>query len=152
MKTILGPALLALLMSIPAGLADDTAKVDLKIKEDLERLQGAWQMTKGVRGGQEAPKEVVEESRLIFKDDTFSFENSREKTSAKIKLDASKSPKQLDADVTDGNNKGEKRLAIYEVEGDNLKLCWTRRGDRPAKFESKDGQDALYMELKRAKK
>jgi hypothetical protein len=48
------------------------------------------------------------------------------------KLDPSKSPKTLDAKVTDGPNKGAVILGIYEISGDTLKVCFDPEGKKAA--------------------
>jgi uncharacterized protein (TIGR03067 family) len=68
------------------------------------------------------------------------------------KLDPSKSPKTLDAKVTDGPNKGAVILGIYEISGDTLKVCFDPEGKkRPTEFKSESGSQTLVVH-KRVKK
>ncbi len=58
----------------------------------------------------------------------------------------------MDVNVTDGDAKGKKQLAIYEISGDTLKMCFAphESKDRPSKFDSKEAGHQ-YLELKRKK-
>jgi uncharacterized protein (TIGR03067 family) len=66
-----------------------------------------------------------------------------------ITVDPSKKPKWMDS-VTTGEDK--KALAIYELDGDTLKICVGLKGERPKEFTGKkDSGCALYV-YKREKK
>jgi uncharacterized protein (TIGR03067 family) len=68
------------------------------------------------------------------------------------KLDPSKSPKTLDAKVTDGPNKRVVYLSIYEISGDTLKVCFDPEGKkRPTEFKAESGSQTLVVH-KRVKK
>lgn len=68
------------------------------------------------------------------------------------KLDPSKSPKTLDAKVTDVPNKGAVILGIYEISGDTLKVCFDPEGKkRPTEFKGVSGSQTLVVH-KRVKK
>ena len=65
---------------------------------------------------------------------------------AKQKLDPSKSPKTLDAAVTEGPNKGGVILGIYEISGDTLKVCFDPEGKkRPTQFKTLSGSQTLVV-------
>ena len=55
-------------------------------------------------------------------------------------LDPGKTLKYMDVNVTDGENKGKKQLAFYEINGDTCKICFAQHEskDKPTKFETKD--------------
>ena len=55
--------------------------------------------------------------------------------------------------MTDGETKGKKQLAIYEIDGDKAKICAADHDDteRPTKFETKEGSKSMIFELKRKK-
>lgn len=136
------PMLLAVVLLSPTLYADE-------ISGDLKKLQGTWQVTKGVIAGREASRDNAEDSRLIFGGNTMTFESSRESNRATVSVDGSKKPATLDAEVLDGDEKGKKRLAIYELDGDVLKMAWSRGDKRPEKLESSTGSDVIYLELRR---
>jgi uncharacterized protein (TIGR03067 family) len=67
-----------------------------------------------------------------------------------LKLDASANPKTLDLLFTAGPEKGNTALGIYELGGDDWKLCLTTRGgDRPEKFATQAGSGHALETLKR---
>jgi len=71
---------------------------------------------------------------------------------ATIKLHPATKPKSWDSTTTKGFGKGETVLAIYELDGDNLKICrsWGSK-ERPTEFAGKlDGKAALGI-YKRAR-
>ena len=53
----------------------------------------------------------------------------------------------------DGPNKGKTLVGIYEVKGDELKVCHGDPGaDRPKEIASKEGSGLSLITLKRVKK
>ena len=54
------------------------------------------------------------------------------------KLDPAKSPRAIDITGTKGPDEGKTFLAIYELKGDELKVCYDLSGkSRPAEFAAK---------------
>ena len=51
-----------------------------------------------------------------------------------------------------GNFKGKTVLGIYQVEGEELKICLPKQGDkeRPSDFKSPEGSDLAFMTFKRS--
>jgi uncharacterized protein (TIGR03067 family) len=67
------------------------------------------------------------------------------------KIDPSKKPKHSDATFTEGELTA-KTLGIYEVDGDNMKICYGLPGkDRPTEFSSKPGSGQVLIVYKRDK-
>jgi uncharacterized protein (TIGR03067 family) len=131
---------LAFLVLLPAS-ADDTAK-------DAEALKGMWKVTKAMRGGQPQP-DVDKGVVLHFTEDELAPEiGGKKEKAAKYKLDPSKSPKQIDLMPMGAP---ESLKGIYELKGDTLKLCFARKGERPASFDA-TGEDIMYIEATKEKK
>jgi uncharacterized protein (TIGR03067 family) len=66
-----------------------------------------------------------------------------------LKIDSTKKPKTMDI-----RPEGERDtiLAIYELTGDTLRVCWSPAGkERPTDFASKPGSGCSFVVLKRAK-
>lgn len=76
-----------------------------------------------------------------------------EKLQGKFTVDPSKSPKTIDVTITEGDNKDKTMKGIYEIDGDNYKVCYAPFGkDRPKEFSSK-GEEGLVLSVwKRDKK
>jgi uncharacterized protein (TIGR03067 family) len=67
-------------------------------------------------------------------------------------LDPDKTPKTIDLTLTGGSNKGKTLAGIYQLDGDNLKVCLFGVGkDRPKEFDTKKGTDGMLLVLKRKK-
>jgi uncharacterized protein (TIGR03067 family) len=141
---------LALIPSMALLLGADDAK------QDLKQLQGEWIVVAAERDGNKLPEESAKNMQLVIKDDTI--EISEDKTAenprveiATLVLDPSKKPKQLDVKPTPKDAKP--AYGIYELNGDNLKLCWAREGqERPTAFGTKPDSRFILLVLKRAKK
>lgn len=68
----------------------------------------------------------------------------------KVKLDSSKSPKEID--LTHRSEVGPTWPGIYEINGDDMKICLDLEGKaRPTEFKTKPGSKQLLLVLKRKK-
>lgn len=147
LHTLLG---LAVGLLIAADAKDDAAK------KDLDKLQGTWILVSAERDGKKLPQEEVKKTKITFKDDTFVFPDaSGIGTSQRgiIKVDPSKTPKWMDSKATNDAAKGELSLGIYEIEGDDYKVCFAPPGkERPKEFSSKPGSGHIFQVWKREKK
>jgi len=145
---LLAGALLTML-SVQALALDD------KVADEDKKFEGTWIVTYLEVGGQKAPEQFYSEMTFTFKGKKYEQKVGDMLVEAGTQdLDPSKSPKHMDINVTEGEAKGEKQLAIYEIDGDKAKICAANHGDkeRPAKFETKEGSKVMIFELKRKKK
>lgn len=81
--------------------------------------------------GKQISEETIKawESKIIIKGSKIvsqrrDKENSFESESTFV-IDPTKKPKTLDYTVMSGESKGNESLAIYEIDGDTWKTCWT---------------------------
>ncbi len=154
---------------VEGGAKDDTSKqshleaslgaADVRedfAKKDLEKLQGTWILVWAERDGKKLPEEEVKKTRITFKNDTFVFPDaSGIGTSQKgiIKIYPSKTPKWMDSKATDDTAKQKTSFGLYEITGDDYKVCFAPPGkDRPVEFTSKPGSDHILQVWKREKK
>ena len=137
---------LAALAIFSASAADDSSA-----KTDMAKLQGSWSMVSGSADGQEVPKDMLADSKRVCKEDeTTVTVGGQLIMKAKFSLDASKNPKTIDYDVTDGPTKGKKHLGIYELNGNIVKFCFGAPGaERPTNFTSKPGEHRTCSVWKR---
>jgi uncharacterized protein (TIGR03067 family) len=133
-----------------AGLAAEPDPV----KKDLDALQGVW----AVEGLEYNAKDVKDKYKISFvvKGDVLIVEgdNDVRKEYAKLalKLDPSTTPKSVDLTVAGGVQKDAVLEGIYELKGDELRLCVKVFGkERPAEFKSPDGGSVALLTLKRQK-
>src|SRR5207253_6260991 len=98
--------------------------------------------------------EQLEKTRSIFSADGSAMVQREGKTIIKgnFKIDPTKKPKQSEATYTEGELKGKTVLGIYEVDGDNMRICSALPGkDRPTEFSSKEGSGHALITYKREK-
>ena len=124
-----------------ARAQDDAAK------KELDKLQGKWKAEKFVVMGEEVPAAALAMMSLTCKGSEL-IPSDNPDDPATIKLDPAAKPKTID--LTEKSKKVS--LGIYELDGDNLKLCFAEPGtDRPKTFESPKGSKIAYVVLKREK-
>lgn len=129
-------------------------------KRDADKLQGTWEAAEGVSNGKAIPKDLVKGFKVVFSGEKMSIfpvdgdgKQAKEHT---FKLDPGKKPKAMDATRLDGASKGKMAKAIYELDGDTLKLCLPSRLDldheRPTEFAAPEKSRLVLLTLKRVKK
>jgi uncharacterized protein (TIGR03067 family) len=126
-------------------LADDGAK-------DKEAMQGDWNCDKMVRDGMAFPDDAAQALFRNVKGDAYTIHRFRTKAgSGTFKLDASKTPKQID--MTPDGGKAGTIEGIYKFDGDKLVMCYAGpKGKRPTAFESKEGSGATLAVWVKEKK
>ena len=131
-------------------LAAPVPKEKEKVKDE-DAIQGTWQVVAFDLGGgpNGPPPGEITKMKLIFKDGKVAAvrDGARDKDELDYKIDATAKPKAID--LTD---QGRTMLAIYELDGDTLKMCMAE-GDkqpRPEEFKS-DGKRVAVITLKRIK-
>jgi uncharacterized protein (TIGR03067 family) len=147
---------IVLVLSVPAAWGGDDAKQKAKkeaIEKELKLLEGAWDQISVVEEGKkiETPKGV--RLRTTIRGGAYTVEGG-DKIYAKgtLKLDPDKKPKALDVITTDGVVKGMVFLAIYELKGDELRMCVAQPGqDRPTEFSAGPGSERVVQTFRRAK-
>jgi uncharacterized protein (TIGR03067 family) len=129
---------------IGAGGSSGDDKDDAK--KELKALEGNWQLTRQEGGGSLTPKPVVARLRIVIEGDQMSWYigNPAANQTADLKIDPTKTPKTIDAEITRGSAKDKVMLGIYKLEKDTLEICWGEPGSnkRPTKFTSRPGVGA----------
>jgi uncharacterized protein (TIGR03067 family) len=106
--------------------------------EEQVKLEGTWSFVSS-SGGANQKKENHPAMRMAFKGDTVSFvaEDNKRTVQGTYTVSLSKSPKTMDITLVN-NGKKLTTLAIYELDGDTLKLCHFLGGmaskERPTEF------------------
>ncbi len=134
-------------------LASDAVKPNGNIAvDDLETLQGTWTFVALEVDGAKIPEAMLNGSNITIKGDAFKSLSGGITYEGTIKIDASKTPKTLDLIFTAGPEKGKTNPGIYEVGGDNLKICLSLGASgRPTEFAAKQGSGHALETLKREK-
>ncbi|HQR05848.1 MAG TPA: TIGR03067 domain-containing protein [Gemmatales bacterium] len=143
-----------LVCALLATLGVQAWALDDKAAEEDKKFEGTWVVTAMEVGGQKVPEEGFKEMTFTFTGKKYVQKVGDQVVEAGTQdLNPSKTPKHMDINVTEGETKGQKQLAIYEIDGDKAKICAANHGDteRPAKFETKEGSKNMIFELKRKK-
>ena len=144
MRPILISAVAVVFLAPSVCRADD--------KAEWKKLLGGWKLTPITAGGKEI-EEIKNGALKIEKDKfTITFEINGEKKSqpTAVKIDFSKSPKQIDFV---GKNGKPSDHGLFKLEDKKLTICFdSSRRERPKKFESKQGSRAQLLVFVRAKK
>jgi uncharacterized protein (TIGR03067 family) len=112
-------------------------------------LEGAWVPSSAELGGKQFPDEVRKSIRLEVKGDQYTVTVGTQPDRGTCKLNPSANPKALDITGTEGPNKGRTILAIYERNGDTLRICYDLSGkSRPAEFKTAAGTQLFLVEYK----
>jgi uncharacterized protein (TIGR03067 family) len=121
---------------------------------DKEKLQGVWQMESMEGDGMKISKDdlaavEVEQKRVRIDGNKWITKNGEGKEQRKsFQLNAKKTPKTIDIKALDGTFD---QLGIYELEGDDLKvcLCGAATQVRPTEFATKGGSPMMLILYKR---
>ena len=92
-------------------------------QDDLEPLQGGWTMVLVFRNGEEVPADQAKSGELVIEDQDYRAKLGGKRASATIKVDSSKSPKEIDFTYTDGPRTGKTVKGIFKIFGDDLTIC-----------------------------
>jgi uncharacterized protein (TIGR03067 family) len=151
-------AILAIVLTGTASVSADPPTVSGT--SDLSQLQGHWKPLQCEYEGQpQMPSEVMEQIRAVFDRNEYHlyFRDSKQKdrdgqpvilrlAHMNVTLDETTSPKTIVFEFLDGPLKGTKRHGIYELAGNQLRLCYcaTNR-PKPTKFET-PAQSGYFLE------
>jgi uncharacterized protein (TIGR03067 family) len=115
-------------------------------KDDHQGLTGSWAVVSAEEGGKPA-EESIKKSDVLIIDNDFSLHDADRRRTMKYTIDQAKSPKHIDLDWDKLVQPG-----IYELNGDDLKVCYDQAGKtRPTAFKTADGDKVLLLVLKRKK-
>lgn len=142
---------LPLLMVLVVGLlaranAQDDAKAELK------KLEGTWVMVSGEQEGKPLSEEVVKNARLVIKGNEHDVKVGSDVFKGTHKVDPTKKPKEIDSSDVEGPHKGKTIRGIYEVDGNQFKVCFAPpEKERPKEFTTKSGTGHILHVWKRQK-
>jgi len=141
-------------MSVYLGLLAAVLSAQASEKaSDLDRLQGIWVLVSMEREGETVPAEDLKDTTVVYEGNRVSL---RASTSIRrrgiITLDPSRKLKAINTWDLDGPYEDQTVPGIYDLDGDTLKLAFSRPGqERPTKFSSREGGAVLYCVYKRQK-
>ena len=108
-------------------------------------IEGTWVPVDAELAGQKFPDEILKTMKLTIKDGKYIVHVGEQLDEGTAKIDTASEPKAIDITGTEGPNKGKTFLAIYELNGDTLRVCYDLEGKtRPTEFKTaKDTQQFL---------
>jgi uncharacterized protein (TIGR03067 family) len=99
------------------------------------------------------PQETIQKWRRIVVGDRVTWKQNEDiMVELRIKFDPTAKPMTIDSTIESGDAKGQTMLAIYELNGDELRVCFTPPDKtRPTKFSAAQGTGQLLYTAKRLK-
>jgi uncharacterized protein (TIGR03067 family) len=147
--------MLRCLMLVSAGLLLVQAAGDDPDQKDLDAMQGTWKVVElSEKGEKLTAKEIDPVEVVILATKMAVHDDGKFREELTLKLNAKQKPRAVDLKYTKGPNTGKQESAIYELEGDTLKLCINEKqnGARPTEFKSTKENEFSLVVLKKVKK
>jgi RNA polymerase sigma factor (sigma-70 family) len=127
-------------------------------KDDKARLQGTWHIVEVRTGeGPRSPREGSKDQILVFTGDKLVFNyDDGSSTEMMYQIDPKQKPKTIDLVPTAKPESAYTFKGIYEIDGDRLKLYYSRNvapdARRPARFDAQKEPGDRFFILKQAPK
>jgi uncharacterized protein (TIGR03067 family) len=142
------------LIALAAILLLAAAPPDDATKADRDKFLGTWEIASLEAGGKKESEANLKDLRMVYTADGYTLKMGRETVvQGTYTLDPTKSPKAIDLKDAGGPDRGKAQLGIYQFEGDTLKICVEKAGEkrRPAVFATRPNTGLQLMVLRRAK-
>ena len=132
------------LPAMPAGRAADEP-------DDLKVLAGTWKPKEANLGDNKIEPMLLETATVVYEGDKYTVKIGDKEEKGSFTLDPKKVPKTMDIFPTSGDNNGKTLLAVYELSGDKLTICYSLTPTvRPESF-SPDSNTLLVVKFERVK-
>jgi uncharacterized protein (TIGR03067 family) len=116
----------------------------------LASFQGSWLPVTAELGGKPFPEQVRKTISLRVEGDKYIVTVGPAVDKGTLHADPAAHPQALDIVGTDGPNKGRTILAIFEHQGDMVRICYDLSGGaRPSEFVSKEGTQLFLVSYKK---
>ncbi len=132
--------------------ADDTQNATAN--QELKKLQGTWRVVAMERDGQKVPEADFKDRRSIVQGHSYTEKKGDEVVEkGTFQIDTTHKPHGITVTPTEGKEKGQKMLGIYEIESDDtIRVCGAAPGkERPKDFSAKAGSGRTLITYKRVK-
>ncbi len=145
MRTLWQCSVAASILFVGSAWSQDTAK-------ETKLLEGTWLPTAAEIGGQPFDEQTLKAMKLVLAGDAYTVTVGKQLDRGTVKLDLAKKPRAMDILGGEGPNKGKTILAIYELNGDTLKICYDLTGKaRPTEFKTQKGVLQFLVTYQRTK-
>lgn len=130
----------------------ETSADDAVVKAG-DGIAGTLLATVAELAGQKFPDEVCKSIKLVIEGDKYTVTAGKSVDQGTVKLSATAMPKSLDITGAEGPNKGKTILAIYERDGDTLRICYDLSGkSRPMEFKTAAASQLFLVTYQREKR
>lgn len=117
----------------------------------LRSMEGTWAFHSLDVDGNSMPAAMLINSSLLIDGDRFRMESPEATYEGVFTIDVEQSPHHIDIDFVEGPEAGNRCEGIFELNGDNFRLCLGLAGSqRPDKFATAPGSGHALEELVRA--
>jgi uncharacterized protein (TIGR03067 family) len=149
MKTILAIALV-LTASLVARASEESS--DHKSQDDQKALQGDWLPTKAELAGKPMSDDVLKTISLKLIKNNYEVLVAGSPDKGTWSIDPEAKPKAMTVKGVKGANAGKTFPAIYELDGDTLRVRYDLSGKaRPKEFKTTEGTKLYLVTYKRKK-
>ena len=119
---------------------------------DSQDMDGTWKPLSAELAGKPWPQQVLDTMKLILKNDQYTVLIGELSDEGTTRRDPDKSPKTMDINGKKGPNEGKTFLCIYELKGDELRVCYDLSGkSRPTEFATKPDTQLFLVTYRRVK-
>jgi uncharacterized protein (TIGR03067 family) len=119
---------------------------------DARTVQGTWRPVTAVLAGQPMADAVIKSISLKMDNGKYEVFVGQRPDRGTYTLDSSTKPKGITVAGTEGPNRGKTFPAIYELNGDTLRICYDLSGaKRPTEFKSVAGTKLYLVTYNRKK-
>jgi uncharacterized protein (TIGR03067 family) len=119
---------------------------------DSRAMDGTWKPLSAELAGKPWPQGLLDTIKLVLKGDQYTVEIGEQSDEGTVKRDPEKSPKTMDITGKKGPNEGKTFLVIYELKGDELRVCYDLSGkSRPTEFATKPDTQLFLVTYRRVK-
>ncbi|MFO1512600.1 MAG: TIGR03067 domain-containing protein [Verrucomicrobiota bacterium] len=120
--------------------------------DDTKDIQGTWLPVKAELSGKPMPEEFLKKIVSLKLDSGKYVVTAESLDKGTYTMDAAAKPRTIDITGTEGPNVGKKIPAIYELNGDTLRICYNLGGDtHPTEFKSPPGTKIFLVTYQRKK-
>jgi uncharacterized protein (TIGR03067 family) len=117
-------------------------------------MAGSWELLKVVADGKELPAPEGKKRVLVLEGTRYVVRLNDEKIGGgTLSVNPKTKPASIDVTPSEGENKDKVMPGVYEIKGDEMKVCVANPGkDRPKEFEAKADSGHVLVTYKRVKK